>query len=215
MRPLLVATGNAGKLRELTALFERGGRQVVQVAGIFRDGEHHQRALRISVHQQDRESLLPRNAAHDCPTVIGVEANIGEQYRPRRTARIVEQAAIARAESLDEMIDRHGPPGRRPFGEVGEACAERGHEARGDDHRRATFQARLHFRDDSRIGRGSLGQQDRPGVGGIGRRQFDRDADIAEIIVQEVVAARLIRLVARHADRLAERPEHRIDCVER
>ena len=57
----------------------------------------------------------------------------------------------------------------------------------------------LDLADDLRIELSGLGKQNRLCIGGELRMQIDRNADHAEIVVQEILARRLIRLVARDA----------------
>ena len=95
-------------------------RQRIEVAEILRHRPQVKRALRIMVHQHDREALGRRHPADDPPAVVGVEAHFGEQHR-RGLAGLLQLGPVAGAEAVEIAVDGNDVPGRLPLGELVEA----------------------------------------------------------------------------------------------
>ena len=91
-------------------------------------------------------------------------------------------------------------------------CAQ---QARSDDHGFPGTQLAFDFRNDVRIKFRALRQQHHVRIRRKFRMQIDGNANVAKIIVQEILADRLIRLVASDADRVSQPAQERIHLLQR
>ena len=88
-------------------------------------------------------------------------------------------------------------------------------QPRGDQDVLAGPELPLDLPDDARVVRGRAGEEDQRGLGRELRAQVDGNPDHADEAVQEVLARRVVGLVALHADRLPELAQDRVDLLER
>ena len=123
---------------------------------------------------------------------------------------------VAGAKAGGVVLRQHLVVGVFQLDDVLDAPALEGvQEAGGDDDGFAGLQLAFDLRHDVRVELRGFGQQHHGGVGGEDGMQVDRNADHAEIIVQEILARGIERLVALDADRLAELAEKGVDLFER
>src|SRR6185437_2493672 len=94
--------------------------------------------------------------------------------------------------------------------------SERMQQARGDDDLTPRLEIALDLPDEVRIESGVLGKENDRCAFGEMRREVDRNADVAEIVLQEVLIGRgLVWFVALDPDRGAQLAEKPIDLGER
>ena len=87
-------------------------------------------------------------------------------------------------------------------------------QARGDRHLLAVRQVLLHLAHQRGVEAGRFGKQHRGRIGGEFGSQLDGDSEHPQEVVQEVLAGRMVRLVALHADWFTQFPQERVHLLE-